>query len=89
MTPFVQIGINGLTTRRMDSQSIQVQTLGRILSIPADLNEAVRTLWSEGALYLKGAIKNKPPSDMIREDIIINNVDLLILFTVNRSLIHR
>jgi len=73
----------------MDSQSIQVQTLRRTLSILANLNKAVRTLWSEGALYLKGAIKNKSLSDIIKEDIIINDVDLLIIFIVNRPLIHR
>jgi len=48
----------------------------------------MRILWSKGALYLKGAIKNKFLSDIIREDIIINNVDFLILFIIDRPLIH-
>jgi len=65
-----------------------VQTLRRTLFIPADLNKTIYTLWSKGALYLKGVIKNKSLSDIIREDIIINNIDLLILFIVNRPLIH-
>ena len=45
-----------------------------MLFLPANLNKAICTLQSKGALYLKGVIKNIFKSDIIRKDIIINNV---------------